>query len=295
MLRANSAQPTLTPETCRTLDMEPVGHGRIWVVTIPRGQSSDEELADVMPYSVLAFLGNYCQAVGAFQSVQAVNGQPVGNHPYAIGFHFADAFIQSATSCRFELRMVACPDPEDGRGIKPGELVMHYHTRYLAADIDPDYLNDKRGSPIRPGIRLVRDRASIRQNYRPGSLSVDFINIRRRLIERVSSFSLSILNTVDAPYTIVVLMDDDMYPTGGEHSRAWRHSRLRSDDRFPDAHSPEANGLRPSGRCVGLSQFLLMALTMFELWETGWMSTLDYLDDVAAFSVGPPEFPVIST
>lgn len=254
-----------------------------------------------MPYSVLAFLGNYCQTVGAFESAQDMDGHSLGNHPYALGFRFAEAFVNSATSCHLEMRRVANPDGESG-GTKPGELVIQYHARYLAVDSEHDHLKAKGVRPLRPGVGLLRDRASIRRRFNrrqisramPESPRLSFrpLTIDHQLVEGVSSLSLSVLNTADAPYTIILLMDDDTYPTGRKRSRPWRRGQTTSNGLFPDAYSAETSGLRPSGRCIGLTQFLLMALTMFERWEAEWMSSLDHLSQVASFSVSPTESPL---
>jgi hypothetical protein len=264
------------------------------VVAIPLEDPSRMERDSAMPYSVLAFLGNYCQTVGAFHPVQDGDGQPMGNQSYALGFGFAQAFVQSATSCHLEIRKVAYPGTGNGGRTKPGELVMQYHFRCLAAHSNPSDLIDKRHSPIRhSGIQLRRNRASIRHSYKPRSLTSRAVNIDRRLIERVSSFSLSILNTVDAPYTIIVLMDDETHPPKGKRSRGWRHGPNTSETLFPSASSAQANGLRPCGRCTGLNQFFLMVLTMFERWEAEWMYSLNHLDHVAAFSVSSTQYSAI--
>jgi hypothetical protein len=257
-------------------------------VTIPP-QNYDEVLANIMPWSVLAFLANYCQTVGAFRPFRDTeDDQPVGHHLYAFGFRFAEAFIHASTSCYLELRVFASPDTGRRLRTEPGELVMQYHTHYLAADRMPFELNDDRGSGVRSGLKLSRGRASIRHNYNPRSLALHPMQIHRLVYERVSSLSLSILNTADAPYTIILLMDDDTYPTNSKRSRGWSHVWTKRNSFFPNAGSAEANGLRLCGRCVGLNQFFLMALTIFERWEEEWMSSLDYLDDVAAFSVSAP-------
>lgn len=243
-----------------------------------------------MPYSVLAFLANYCQTVGVFHPFQdAQDGQSVGYHSYAVGFRFAEAFIRASTSCHLELRTFACRDAGKRLRTEPGELVMQYHTHYLAPD-----RNDE-GSSIRSDIKLFREKAAVRYKYGPQSRSVYLVNFHRLVFECVSSLSLSILNTADAPYTIIFLMDDDTYPINGKRSKGWSHTWTQSNSFFSNADSAEAHGLRPCGRCVGLSQFLLMALTVFERWEAEWMSSLDFFDEPSAFSVSLSESFVIPT
>ncbi|KAK3291017.1 uncharacterized protein B0H64DRAFT_411153 [Chaetomium fimeti] len=270
-------QSTPAPETPRTLNVEPAAHGKIWVVAIPSRTSPDEKrLSAKMPYSVLAFLANYCQTVGAFEPFQDgdSDGQSGGNHPYALGFRFAKAFINCQTSCHLELRTAAPPNVEAGRGIEPREVVVQYHARYLAAH-RYSYEDREQGAPIRSGIRVSRPRARIRHTWGPD----------RPMIVRCCSLSFSILNTVDAPYTIVLLMDDNTHPSWGKQSQAWRHDRKTNALLFPQASDDELNGLRPCGRFIGLSHFLLMALTMFERWEAEWMFALDQINDTVSFSL----------
>jgi hypothetical protein len=161
--------------------------------------------------------------------------------------------------------------------------VLQYHARHLAL-VDPKDINGTRSrqpsqphsepaflNPALPGFLLRRDYGHIRGSVDEGN---DPLAIIMTLRERVSSVSLSIVNSENAPYTVTVvadtahsLVETDPYLARGDFDEA-------GDSVFPDHTTVAANGLVPCGRCSGLTQFLLMVHAVLGQWEKEWMQAL---------------------
>lgn len=106
------------------------------------------------------------------------------------------------------------------------------------------------------------------------------------LVERVSSISLSILNTDEAPYTITILADKGKQLVELDPRLSRGADDSAGDGLFPDHDTVHANGLfTTDGRCAGLTQFLLMVLALFRRWEDDWAQTLRAMDRIANFRV----------
>jgi hypothetical protein len=157
--------------------------------------------------------------------------------------------------------------------------------------------NKERNEPKIPGLTLFRARGAINGSLKYQLPGLPFgpyrymMKTREPLIERVSSVSLSMLNTRSAPYTIVVLVEKGERLLAKIPSLARGEVDFAGDSVFPDHLTAQAHGLRPSGRCTGLTQFLLMVLTLFRHWEEEWLKTLASLDDMTKFVVSGPRLP----
>ncbi|KAK4098468.1 hypothetical protein N658DRAFT_219588 [Parathielavia hyrcaniae] len=83
------------------------------------------------------------------------------------------------------------------------------------------------------------------------------------LIQCVSSVSISILNTNNAPFAIILLRDraKESVPEHLYHTtQATSIPGLSSDRVFPDTSAAQPNGLIPSGRCSRLGKLFLLSL-----------------------------------
>jgi hypothetical protein len=253
---------------------------------------------EAMPINVLVFLANYCQSVDILN--KGVEDTPGDDHPYRPGFRFIKTFLgtdYSATPVQYwhlELRISSTPQSVLPSEPIPSEVVLQYHAKQLTSRHPALFPNPKKERPVRlPGLTFHRQPGAIRDYLRVDS-TFSIVN-DHRFREVMSSVSLSILNTQDAPYTIVLcsekheLLAMDPNLAQGSIDKA-------GDAVFPDRLTAQLNGLRPSGRCTGLTQFMLMVLALSRQWEDEWMHTLGNLDKVAAFNVSPPSrVPPINT
>ena len=236
-----------------------------------------------MPFNIAAFVANCCLAVGRLTEADDVQ-PPLGRFHH--GTQFLQAFIDPNIGGSFSpSRCLALRSDVrshlDGTA-KSVELVLQYHVRHLARGgpalgLDPDDI-----TRFQPGIACTRQVARFRGSWR---VTKGISGITTSLCERMSSLSLTIWNTNAAPYTILLLADNGENLMTADPNMEQRSFEGVADAVFPSTHSSGLLGLRPSGRCTGLSQFLLMVLTIFRQWEKDWLGALRAIEDLVKFHV----------
>ena len=240
-------------------------------------------IAFAMPFNIAAFVANCCLAVGRL--TEGINVEPpLGQFHH--GTQFLRAFIDpniggSFSSSRCLALRSDAPSHFDGTA-KPVELVLQFHVRHLdrggpVLRTDLEYIPDSQ-----PGIACTRQVARFQGSWR---VTKGVSGITMSLCERMSSLSLSIWNTKAAPYTILLLADNGEKLVSVDPNLEQRAREGISDAVFPGTHSSKLLGLRPSGRCTGLSQFLVMVLTIFRQWEKDWLGVLRAIEDLVNFHV----------
>jgi hypothetical protein len=245
-----------------------------------------------VPINVLVFLANYLLPERRHLG-RGDGGPPGDNHPFRPGFQFAQTFLGPeyiATPIQYwhlELRMLSSPQSLHASQPIPSEVVLQYHAQQLTT-MHPALLRNSEWDrrPRLPGVQFFRQHGAILDHLRVNPTR-NIANHHHRFREVMSSVSLSILNTQDAPYTIVLcsekheILDMDPNLAQGSIDKA-------GDTVFPDRLTSQLNGLRPAGRCTGLTQFMLVVIALSRQWEHEWMRTLGSLDKVAAFHVSLP-------
>lgn len=248
-----------------------------------------------MNFDVMAFAANFCH-LGDYYSTTARMGNGIWSYlglaflrtfvdphhpssePSLLSLVFVGAYGARLTTSTYERR-------------KPLELVLNYHVRHVARK--PKAVRHG-GRERRPPIRLILNRrfGSIRGSKHRAPHQTEDASVE--LVEVVSSVSLSLLNTSDAPYTIVVLADNPgrlLDPL----DRALRRPPLGPADKTGDSDtvppdsldgtSGKIDRLRPGGRCAGMTQFLRTMLAVFRRWEADLLDTVRAIDLTVDFSV----------
>ncbi len=112
------------------------------------------------------------------------------------------------------------------------------------------------------------------------------------LAERAIAACVVLYLTRDAPYTILVLEDRGSINLGaGDEDAGLEYLRRGNVSERPHEflgagrQTWEANGITPSGRCTGVSQFLALSALAIGHWERGWKSALDSLDGIVSVDV----------
>ncbi|KAK0616571.1 hypothetical protein B0T14DRAFT_523426, partial [Immersiella caudata] len=141
---------------------------------------------------------------------------------------------------------------------EPPVLMLEIHLRHFMS-ILPTLAADT-------GLALKRERVRIRAPWGD-----------KILIETVSSFSLVLPLTHDAPYTILGLLDTS-YPFFGMGTRELLSA-------FPTKQTWTLHGIVPCGRAAGVAQFLSVVLSGFKIWEAGWSDALDVIDSTVSVQV----------
>ncbi|KAK4186783.1 hypothetical protein QBC35DRAFT_254523 [Podospora australis] len=161
------------------------------------------------------------------------------------------------------------------RGDDPYDIWLSYHMRHLSRDpeITSSYLL-RISSSSESGLSISRSRAKI---------SDDPTTQVKLLKDGVLSFSASLLvvpkgNSSEVYYSVTAMVDE----VHGMATHAFDHS---GEGTIPDEHKWEQHGFEPCGKCTAVSQFLLVALMHFELWEQGWMGALDEIDKSVGFQL----------
>lgn len=227
-----------------------------------------------MSFDLIAFVINYCQTPDV-----GIQWLRAGYQSLAPGFLFVRTFVNPGSRMsavlHLELAFGRLGSFESATG-KPVNLVLQYHIRHLAwAEAGEDIVHQSH----KPFVVLHRQQARIRG-------SQDTVV---PLLERVSSVSLSILNTQDAPYTIVALVDDaQQFMHSMNPNLAYLNVAEAGDSVFPDVRGLQGdgiNGLRPGGRCAGLTQYMRMVLAVSARWEADWLRAIRAIDKAANFRV----------
>ncbi|AEO70945.1 uncharacterized protein THITE_2132353 [Thermothielavioides terrestris NRRL 8126] len=224
-----------------------------------------------MSLDLIAFVVNYCQTadLGIEYGVGARDGL---YHSFSPGARFVRTFVDPDS--RLSALQHVLLGLNRSFNHQPVDLALQYHTRHLSlrdATWDQDAYFEK------PRVLLHRQQAMIRGEH----------DVAVPLLERVSSVSLTILNTKDAPYSIVVLLDDAMrFLMSMDRNLAYGFVDKAGNGVFPDARVLQGDGpdgLRPAGRCAGLTQFMRMILAVLARWEEEWLRALRAIDRAADF------------
>jgi len=251
------------------------------------------QLGTVLPMDLAALGASCCHSWGLFyQSLD--DSSP---RDYLSGILFLKAFLDSSTPFAPSRHLsIRWANVDHGPQAVPVELVMHYHLRHLGALVAAIEREEDEDAPCRaqdapPGIICKREWIRLSRTFR---FSDNFTRgkwVDVQMFGCVSSVSLTIMNGPVGSFNVVVLADDGKELVAMDPHLARGAFGTSGDGLFPNRSTATTKGLKPAGRCTGLTQFLLTMLSVFRRWEESWTSTLHAFDKAASFQVCPLSRP----
>ncbi|KAK3904924.1 hypothetical protein C8A05DRAFT_13229 [Staphylotrichum tortipilum] len=237
----------------------------------------------MLPMDLAALAVSCCHTWGLFYE-SLNNSSP---RDYLSGTLFLKAFVDPSTPFAPSRHLSVRWANVDADTV-PVELAMHYHLRHLGALVAATEWEEDEETPIDVDdapLGIICRREWIRLN-RTRSFSHEFG--RRKWVDVqmfgcLSSISLTIRNSPDGSFNVVVLADNGNELVAMDPHLASGALDTSGDGLFPGGFTQAAKGLEAAGRCTGLTQFLLTMLVVFRRWEESWTRTLHAFDKAASF------------
>jgi hypothetical protein len=226
---------------------------------VPKSSGSNRDRISTISLDQIALVMNYCQTVNGHIIRTTFRG-----HQFYPGSRFFETYVNPDWQLDLTYLGIGYTGaPPSSKSTV--DLVMQWHVRSLI--LDHGYGPMPETIPMDPGVVLHRQQAILRGSRKSDEGSPSLVP----LIENVYSTSLCILNTDEAPYTVLVLADE--------------LKTLNRPGTLARVLEPVTEGIVLDGRCAGLAHFMLLMLKVFSQWENDWLETLNAIDGVSEFRV----------